>query len=579
MIDQPPRFMNFLGVEPPSWKDLGVFSRKPWEEQKLPLHLKETGTVNWDEVVSLANESSDAELVEGALLGRRIMCDSSSYVGTVATRGGTKFSRERMRQLEARNSIERLPDGETPLGFVKIWGLAEWSKDPPRARVIKHTLDVNDNPNVPLHVLRYKKQAELLDEVYAGDCSLQFDFSAFYDHFAYDASVKNFFCCEDLDGIVYRLCRLGMGQRSGCGVGQATTNVAIAIPGVTYKGNWRLTSENVVVSSIIDNVRFVGIRSKLLDVGFSFLKRCARIRITVNGLGHTWEKSDEDLRKFVESQIQTKDEFNGVAYDYVNKWVRVGEKTMNKIHSVYDVPLETWSCRSFAAMMSLLLYSSRIQRVSPGRYFHVLQWFRRMSSDLSKGFRLWDSLAAIPPSIAVELHLWVTECFRNEWVTPLTLTDYRHHVFCDASAWGFGAVHVAPSGRVRVLSVPWSAEMRSRIARKSVYSEPEAIFQIACILFKPGDSVAVSFWTDNVAARGALSKGYSGSYEVNEIATKMNKVFPLNQFQFFYVEGRINFADAPSRGMSEKATLKCLDAGQMVGIVGHPVRIGALLSV
>jgi hypothetical protein len=70
------------------------------------------------------------------------------------------------------------------------------------------------------------------------------------------------------------------------------------------------------------------------------------------------------------------------------------------------------------------------------------------------------------------------------------------------------------------------SDHRSGFTKASTRAEPEAIYRAACRFVRPGTHERVIIASDSSAAVGALNKGQSGAYYLNEVCGRLHATFP-----------------------------------------------------
>jgi hypothetical protein len=158
---------------------------------------------------------------------------------------------------------------------------------------------------------------------------------------------------------------------------------------------------------------------------------------------------------------------------------------------------------------------------------------------------------ALWPSSLPNLEEWIDEVLRNKPCRPKEDEfDFDTIIAVDASAWGWGAVKLSrSSGKVLQISKPWGKDVP--FAKISTHAEPMALAKAACVFVNPSEDGKVLFLTDSKACLGAFRRGYSGIYTVNGAVEMLQRAHPRNTFEYGFVEGKSNVADAPSRGRRE----------------------------
>jgi len=145
-------------------------------------------------------------------------------------------------------------------------------------------------------------------------------------------------------------------------------------------------------------------------------------------------------------------------------------------------------------------------------------------------------------------------------------------VCTDASKWGWGYVALnLATGRFRSFGHAWPKEQLINIfsrnnihkIKKSVYSEPLAVFNSLCHLLNNNEKMDIHFAkeveeriricvaTDNAATAFTMNKGFATrSFDINNQIQNLKRAFPDSQFDIdlAFIPGWMNPADDDSRG-------------------------------
>jgi hypothetical protein len=121
-------------------------------------------------------------------------------------------------------------------------------------------------------------------------------------------------------------------------------------------------------------------------------------------------------------------------------------------------------------------------------------------------------------------------------------------IFVDASEGGWGAVVIDVDGGVKHLSFAWSAaDWASWNLASSVAAEPLGILRAvccACSLVRTGTAV---IHTDHLPILHAAQHGSGKAYAYSHLLSFLRSQLPSWQFEFVWLPGSQNPADALSR--------------------------------
>jgi hypothetical protein len=249
------------------------------------------------------------------------------------------------------------------MGCCRVFTVPEVAKR--RVRVIKETVDINRHYGKDtLEGTKFLSRKQLLQSVHDGTWQICVDFAAYYDQFRLGERVRPY-CCFSHGGKIFRLTRMAMGQRQ-------TVDIACTVTEVTLD----FDLEGVKAKSHVDNVCF---RSddfnKLLRVFDKFVQRCQDAGITINEV-HLQQKSGEQL-------LQSEGEFLGVDFDLVNKKVRVGKKTMDKLRMTTErLRSGDYTTQHYLSHMGLLFYVSPILRLQLSEFYYAIREYSEVSREL-----------------------------------------------------------------------------------------------------------------------------------------------------------------------------------------------------
>jgi hypothetical protein len=145
-------------------------------------------------------------------------------------------------------------------------------------------------------------------------------------------------------------------------------------------------------------------------------------------------------------------------------------------------------------------------------------------------------------------------------------------VCTDASKWGWGYVALnRATGAFRTYGQQWTTEQLSKIfsrnniykIKKSVYSEPLAVYYSLCHLLNSNEPMQLKFAeeitkrikicvaTDNSSTAFTMKKGFATrSFDINHQIQNLKHSFPDSHFDidFSFIPGWMNPADDDSRG-------------------------------
>ncbi len=506
------------------------------DTEAWPLHVKDVPTLSLDALSAL--DTTDKSRIRWKH-ARGWLDDPTFYaaVPRCSARGtpSASLKREFVQQLVSHGIVEKTASADVR-GWTKMFGVEEPAKL--RIRPIKHTFIVNDALDketlMPCH---YPTKAEITQLVHKGSYFIAFDFAAWFDQFEYAPEIRDLFCFRQ-QGEYFRLRKLAMGQRQAPEVASAATDVLRDFPDA------KAHSE-----ALIDNVIFVGTRRAVLHDAHEFVKRVKAIGAKLN---------DDNIK--VADLLSRTGDWCGISLDCVNKTVCLNTKTVTKTAFSWS-QRSKWTWRGFAAHVGLLFWSWGILDIPMDEYFPLLRFISHVGKLMTDRPEDWDEPAMVWPSAWPVLQAWTDLVLSNRprVVPRQAAADWL--ICTDASRWGWGYVALhSVTGEVRVHGERWTPQMIAQNGAKlgrSVFTEPQAIVHALGHLLRCTDigPTHVRIGTDNAAAKASFNRGFnSHSYDINACLSRVRRMFvgtPYT-FEFIYIPGSQNPADAPSRGHTVK---------------------------
>ncbi len=479
-----------------------------------------------------------------------------------------KLSHEDVLLLERVGVVRQIPRHRVR-GHVKLFDVPEIFKM--RRRAIKFTEDINNTfGKDTLRKVALPTKDEICHLVNAGTHHAQFDFTAWFDQIKYDPRVGEYACFRS-GGKFFCLSSLAMGQRQAVEIAQAISEYLVDFP------------ERRCAKAFVwlDNVIFVGSYADVAHDSAVFLRRCDEVHALVND-------RDKMNAEGEASFILTAGEWCGVHLDFTTKSVKLTAKTATKFDLSWG-NRANWTWRQFAAHIGLLFWTWGILDVPVHRYYPLLRFISKAGKILQENDDLWDERAAIDPSALPAMEAWTMLAAANEPRRVRESAPPEWFVCTDASAWGWGYVaFCAATGEIRTHGHAWSRDQLSAIfarcgadkIRKSVYSEPLAVYCALCHLLKKGVPMTLEFpaeleselrtkirvATDNSSACHTINRGFaSRSFDLNEQIARLKDAFPESHFDIdlSFVPGSRNLADAFSRNKVSSASTE-LGASEVI---------------
>jgi len=197
---------------------------------------------------------------------------------------------------------------------------------------------------------------------------------------------------------------------------------------------------------------------------------------------------------------------------------------------------------------------------------------------------LWDTPCNFHLSALPAMEKWTELCLANEPRRVKRSSAPAWLVCTDASAWGWGyRAFNYTTGEIRKFGAKWSDDDKRNLFsikdghKRSVYAEPRAVHHSLLHLFNanepsssisfidaakdmlpPGaaedERVKICIATDNSATQHTFNTGFaSRSFDINRTIKDIKDRFPDSHFDIdvFFVPGKFNPADKPSRGLKD----------------------------
>ena len=480
---------------------------------------------------------------------REWILELDTYKNVPKVRGRRTIAKIKTRALHALIDAGQAVEiaAEDVLGTVNIFLRAEHHKH--RLRVLKETELINEfisKLESPKTVLSTPMEADAtaLRQKYQAQC----DFKAFFDQILLSLDVSRMMCFQ-CNQKWYRCTRLPMGQRQAVFVAQTIASIIAYVPG-----------HNVDTNVYVDNIRVAGeTREEVAAAMKEILERAIRASVTVNELGEKQEVTDE----IVNGMVKTREEWLGRDYDFEEKTVKVGTKTIEKVKAMRG--LKKWTWQNVAAIYGLLFYCNSVTKESLASKYSALRFHSRM---MARDDIHWSQEAEIWTTARDQLAEWMDEVVENkprDLRQAVRTVDYT--MVTDASDWGWGAAVLnMHTGRVKVHRGRWPPG--TTWSKRSTTAETETIYRAVCASVAPSANCKIMVHTDNMTTKMVLQKKRSPSLEVNAVAARLSRHFPGVVFDSEHIPGVDNFVDHVSRG---KEIDMSLIHGGFAGLTGkHP---------
>ena len=494
------------------------------EREQLPVHSKPVRPCDLDAILQLAvgtpYETRFRELL-------RVLHDGNFYGEVAVVEGPDLFADKRSglpRAIDAllqHQIIRRLRPGEKLVRTGKLFEVVEEkATGERRLRIIFWPMQLNDE-----FWARFEKDMHLSDvfdrcaEVHAGDAAACFDLTCSFFQFALAEEVQLYYGFVAPDGTEYAFTRMVMG-----GVPSAEVcDVALKI--LAY------TQRDVVTTTHIDNVRFVGTKEEVAAAAKEFRRRCDQCRVTLN---------DEP-----ENEVHSAGKFLGIHFDYSAKTVALSPKTRHKLQQ-WMLELDRLTLGDIASLFGQLMWASSVTGFNIADVYHSVKFFRRRLSLLHRNPDAENMPTTVWPCIRSQLEQWLLALAVSPPRTPNTYCEVPQvTLFTDASLTGWGGVLFDHhTGEWREVGGKWKYD-----GRHINQLEMEAVRQVVEAFLPRLVGRHVHLLVDNTSVQSVIVHGRSQSFWLNE---RFRAVADLTQhfasLRVDYVPSKANLADALSRG-------------------------------
>jgi len=490
----------------------------------------------------------------------RLLTDPSLYPQTCEPRiRYTSLSKDDERSLGRKVNtmeVQRIKAG--------VYGFKVVEYDKERCRPV-WACDVNDEhfSNFKGGKILLHKHSEIAEELQRTTLFLQVDGKSMYDQFELSQEVQAFFGFKTHDGTAAALATLPAGFQFAPGAAQSTSDI-LAVDDNMYE---TMTSRSLIH---LDNFGFSFVQKEnssseafMQDVITRmtvFFTRCNAVGFQLN------EVSQEDVKKFetmttaeqlhIINSISTSTfTFLGVQYTISPGCANtksVASKTLRKLEAISAITFNKEagminpqiSHRQLAMLTGVIRHCSRIQDLRH-QEFDTYRIINQLAGNCADNMELWDK--PIGTLNATRLQKLIPLASRIATCPPVSVRrslnlDEAHHIFVDASAIGWGALHFEPKANsYSTIAEKWSrADYQS-----SVTAEPQAMIATLRRLNLP-------YMTTIVIASDHLSlvqTSLSVQAKAYQYFRVLAEAWPKWNIHLVFVPGLYNPADEPSRGL------------------------------
>jgi hypothetical protein len=504
----------------PTWEDV------MWTDgtSPLPMHAAEIGAVDVQLLVDMARGTKHAFQMSQAAAFLR---DPAVFRGTDVdySDAACSLTEDQVSIMIERGFYELLDKDEAPKGVVRVFLIPEPWKSPPRQRVIHWTYSINalnERVKPPLELISQRHTRFL---VHKGSFAISIDGKAAFNQFPNSKEVGLYQCITTPMGWAW-LKRMAMGSRFACFVADVTLRVlsdGCQSEPVTYIDNLHMANDSE--ETLVDDVGLVGRRS--IEARY------------------TWNEDLSDPKKLIAHEV----EFLGLRLDHLHKRVRLADKVLRKLATVWAREQE-WTVRDFVVTVAILCYMTNAVGRKSGRWSPILRLWARAQGESQQDTRVLKCPFGWPNEQTRDVMTrWVLMSLENDWSDVpeqlteeddfLLITDASKHFWC-------GIIISLQSGQCTVMSGHWPEEVRNYVEH-SAYAEPLAVAASINTFFFKDAKARIRHIGDNKGNQGVIHKGYSTkAHQV--LMEYLDAVYPGLHITADYWEGASIPADEPSRG-------------------------------
>lgn len=402
------------------------------------------------------------------------------------------------KQAVANDIAVRLPAG-TPV-TCHAFSVKEVKKKGWRRRALHWAKPFNDHTkDVYKADVNLRHPSEYFDRVNA-ETGATFDLKAGF--FQVGLPKYNLFTFMDDEGNIYGLKRLPMGICTSPEIMQIITSVLAGDPTMVVPKY----AVNVTTDVWIDNILYSGSKERVNKAVAKFKRAALECGVTIN-----WDESTENQEEL---------DFIGMTLNFQKHTIDLARKNRDKIRDIcftdhmHVCELETAAAR--------LMYASSILRVPLSKYYFAIKFLRRKLSEINRETLKRSEIINVPASALKNYKAWQAD-LNSAKARSLPQEEGRkaYTLWTDSSLVGWGAVLIEDATqRIRIVAGKWTpAEQMAHINILEINAVALGLERFLCL-----DGAVVQPRIDNTSALGAIKKGYSHSYDLNEGARTIQEI-------------------------------------------------------
>ena len=533
-----------------------------WQRHLYPLHVKEVTAIS---IPALLQLQMPQRLRKQATNYLRFLNDPSVYPKRpkLSIRN-TSLSKND--ELSLGRKVAQIEKQDILAG---VYGFKVVEFDKHRCRPV-WACDINDEHfNFHGEKILLHKHSEIAHELTKTTLFIQVDGKSMYDQFELSSTVRMYYGFTTHSGAMAALATLPAGFRFAPGAAQSTSDI-LAFDPTIYN---TMTSSSLVH---LDNFGFafaqVGSSSydfmdEVIQRMTRFFDRCTAVGFQLN------ELSEEEVRDFGtcprDKQLATllkisakQFTFLGVEYEITTNGnsKAIATKTLRKLEAISAITFNQdqvnpqISYRQLAMLTGVIRHCSRILDLRH-QEFNTYRTINEMAGGCAEDPTLWDKPIGTTNAVKLKRIIPLARRIANHPPVPVRRSlnlDEAHHIFVDASATGWGALHFEP----RANNYTTHAQRWSRADyQSSVTAEPQALIAtLRRINLPQGTTIVIA--SDHFSLVQTSTSVQAKAYQYFRVLTE---AWPQWNIHLVFVPGKYNPADEPSRGLPITTSLStCL---------------------
>ena len=225
----------------------------------------------------------------------------------------------------------------------------------------------------------------------------------------------------------------------------------------------------------------------------------------------------------------------------------MGVKTISKIRELVQVSDKEWTHRHLAAILSTLLFASRVLNLSLAEYYRAFEIWRRFRPPQQSENQLefWESTVTLNHFDVGVIKQWfsdvvdappanIVKSWKGQNPDAVLITDASKTHWAGLSIKGKTVEQIVGHSRCH--------------STASAVTEPWALYNAIMSSTSDNERLSIVVLTDNTGLVFAINKGFARSFSANRVASLLRRSRPLIRVFAIHVPGQSNIANDLSRG-------------------------------